>query len=53
MVGPGDRRTARVYAKTPVRCLAIGRSELEEVLAAEPALADALRELARSRLPQR
>ena len=50
MVGPGDRRTARVYARTPVRCLAIGRSELEDVLAAEPSLAEALRELAGSRL---
>jgi CRP-like cAMP-binding protein len=43
-------RRARVVAKTPVRCLALGRSEFEQMLEAEPELAEAMRKLARERL---
>jgi voltage-gated potassium channel len=41
-------RAARVRAKTPVRCLAISRSDFEGILASQPSLAIAmLRELAK------
>jgi CRP-like cAMP-binding protein len=43
-------RRARVVAKTAVRCLALGRSEFEQMLEAEPELAEAMRKLARERL---
>jgi CRP-like cAMP-binding protein len=45
-------RRARVVAKTPVRCLALGRADFEQMLAEEPQLADAIRELARERLSE-
>ena len=45
-------RRARVVAKTPVRCLALDRAEFEQMLAAEPRLAEAMRELARARLAE-
>jgi CRP-like cAMP-binding protein len=45
-------RRARVVAKTPVRCLALGRPEFEQMLEAEPELAEAMRELARERLAE-
>ena len=56
-LGPGDvfgersllgedlDRTARVRAETDVRCLAIGRPEIERLLAADPRVADRLRQL--------
>ena len=56
-LGPGDvfgersllgedlERTARVRAETDVRCLAIGRPEIERLLAADPRVADRLRRL--------
>jgi CRP-like cAMP-binding protein len=50
-LGPGDvfgdgvERTARVRAQTDVRCVAIGRVELERLLAEQPRLADRLRQL--------
>ena len=56
-LGPGDvfgersllgadlERTARVRAQTDVRCLAIGRPEIEQLLAEDPRLADKLRGL--------
>jgi CRP-like cAMP-binding protein len=56
-LGPGDvfgeralldedvSRTARVRAETDVRCLAIARPELEQLLAEVPHLADRLRQL--------
>ena len=56
-IGPGDvfgerallgediARTARVRAETDVRCLAIGRPELERLLAEDPRVADRLRQL--------
>ena len=43
-------RRARVVAKTPVRCLALGRTEFEQMLEGEPKLAESMRELARERL---
>jgi CRP-like cAMP-binding protein len=56
-IGPGDvfgerallgddvERTARVRAETDVRCLAISRPELEELLAEDPRVAERLRQL--------
>jgi CRP-like cAMP-binding protein len=56
-IGPGDvfgerallgediARTARVRAETDVRCLAIARPELEQLLAEDPRVADRLRQL--------
>jgi CRP-like cAMP-binding protein len=55
-LGPGDvfgeralleedmKRTARVRAKTDVTCLAIGRTEIERLLAEDARLADRLRQ---------
>jgi CRP-like cAMP-binding protein len=45
-------RRARVVAKSPVRCLALGRAEFEQMLETEPELAAAMRELARDRLAE-
>ena len=45
-------RRARVVAKTPVRCLALGRTEFEQMLEGEPKLAESMRELARERLAE-
>jgi CRP-like cAMP-binding protein len=56
-IGPGDvfgersllgddiSRTARVRAETDVRCLAIARPEIEQLLAEDPRVADRLRRL--------
>jgi CRP-like cAMP-binding protein len=43
-------RRARVVAKTPVRCLALDRTEFEQMLESEPELAGAMRDLAQQRL---
>jgi NTE family protein len=55
-LGPGDvfgeralldedmTRTARVRAQTDVTCLAIGRAEIERLIAEDPRLADRLRQ---------
>ena len=45
LLGDDIARTARVRAETEVRCLAIGRVELESLLAADPRVADRLRQL--------
>lgn len=45
-------RRARVVAKEPVRALALSRAEFEEMLAAEPVLAEAMQRLARDRLAE-
>jgi CRP-like cAMP-binding protein len=45
-------RRARVVAKTPVRCLALDRTEFEQMLEGEPELAASMRELARERLSE-
>jgi CRP-like cAMP-binding protein len=45
-------RRARVVANEPVRALALGRAEFEEMLASEPELAEAMRKLARDRLAE-
>jgi CRP/FNR family cyclic AMP-dependent transcriptional regulator len=45
-------RRARVVAKTPVRCLALGRTEFEQMLEREPKLAESMRKLARERLTE-
>jgi CRP-like cAMP-binding protein len=60
-LGPGDSvgelsilantvRTGRVWAKTPVRALALDRNEFERVLAEEPAVARSLLRVLASRL---
>jgi CRP-like cAMP-binding protein len=46
-------RTARVRAKTPVRCLAIARSDFQRLLRAEPKVALALLESLATRLADR
>jgi CRP-like cAMP-binding protein len=45
LLGEDIARTARVRAQTDVRCLAIARPELEQVLAENEQLADRLRQL--------
>ena len=45
-------RRARVFAKTPVRCLALDRADFEQMLESEPELADTMRNLARERLSE-
>jgi CRP/FNR family cyclic AMP-dependent transcriptional regulator len=47
LLGDNINRTARVRAKTDVRCLAIGRPDLEQLLAEDPRLAHLLRDLGR------
>ena len=46
-------RTARVRAKTPVKCLAIARSDFQRLLRAEPKVALALLESLATRLAER
>jgi CRP-like cAMP-binding protein len=45
LLGDDIHRTARVRAKTDVRCFAIGRADLEQLLAEDPRLAYLLRGL--------
>ena len=45
LLGDDIGRTARVRAETDVRCLAIARVEIEQLLAEDPRLADRLRQL--------
>jgi CRP-like cAMP-binding protein len=45
LVGESLGRTARVRAVTQVRCLAIGRSAIERLVAEDSRLADSLRQL--------
>jgi CRP-like cAMP-binding protein len=45
-------RRARVVAKTPVTCLALGRTDFEHLLSAEPEFAEAMRLLAREQLAE-
>ena len=45
LLGDDVERTARVRAQTDVRCLAIGRVELEQLLAEDARLAERLRQL--------
>ena len=49
LLTPDGVRTARVRAKTDVRCLAIGRSEFREMLLANPEVALALLEVVATR----
>ena len=51
ILGRSELRTARVRAKTAVRCLTFPRAAVEGVLADEPALAERLARLADERLP--
>jgi len=63
-LGPGDvvgeislleedgLRRARVFAKTPVTCLALGRADFERLLSKEPRLGDAMRKLASEQLAE-
>ena len=45
LLGEDIERTARVRARTDVRCLAIARPELERLLAEDPRLAQRLSQL--------
>jgi CRP-like cAMP-binding protein len=45
LLGDDVERTARVRAQTDVRCLAIGRPEIEQLLAEDPRVAERLRSL--------
>src|SRR5438094_4823322 len=45
-------RRARVVAKTPVTCLALGRADFDRLLSEEPRLADAMRKLASEQLAE-
>jgi CRP-like cAMP-binding protein len=45
LLGDDGQRTARVRALTDVRCLAIGRPELEQILAEDARLAERLRQV--------
>lgn len=45
LLGDNGQRTARVRAQTDVRCLAIARPELEQVLAEDAQLAERLRQV--------
>jgi CRP-like cAMP-binding protein len=52
LVEDDGTRRARVVAKTPLRCLALSRADFEQMLADEPELEAAVRELARRRLAE-
>jgi CRP-like cAMP-binding protein len=52
LVDEDGSRRARVVAKTPVRCLALGRADFERMLAEQPELDAAVRELADKRLQE-
>jgi CRP-like cAMP-binding protein len=45
LLGDDIDRTARVRAETDVRCLAIARPEIEQLLSEDPRVADALRQV--------
>ncbi len=45
LVGTEDARTARVRAKTDVRCLAIGRPAIERLVESYPSVAERLKRL--------
>lgn len=45
LLGEDVGRTARVRAETDVRCLAIARVEIEQLLAEDPRVAERLRQL--------
>jgi CRP-like cAMP-binding protein len=45
LVGGDGERTARVRALTEVRCLAIGRAEIERLLAEDASVAERLRQV--------
>ena len=47
LLGDDITRTARVRAETDVRCLAIGRVELEQLIADDANLGERLRQLSR------
>ena len=52
LLEPHGMRRARVIAKTPVRCLALSRSEFDRLCEELPELETAVRELAAKRLPE-
>ena len=45
LLGDDPARTARVRARTNVRCLAIARTELERLIGESPSVAERLRDL--------
>jgi CRP-like cAMP-binding protein len=53
LLTPHGTRSARVRAKTPVKCLAIARSDFQRLLRAEPKVTLALLESVATRLAER
>ena len=53
LLTPEGVRTARVRAKTPIRCVAIGRADFQGLLEHEPKLVRALLEIVAARLAER
>lgn len=52
LLNPDSKRTGRVQAKTPVKCLAIGRKEFRELLTSEPTIALHMLETLAARLTE-
>ena len=52
LVEDDHTRRARVVTKTPVHCLALSRSDFDELVSEVPGLGDAVRELAHRRLAE-
>ena len=52
LMKPDSTRTARVWAKTPLRCLALDRASFRELVASHPEVAASLLEVALSRLAE-
>jgi CRP-like cAMP-binding protein len=52
LVEDDHTRRARVVAKTPVRCLALSRTDFDQLVAEDPELHAAVRDLAQRRLAE-
>jgi len=52
LMKPDSTRTARVWAKTPLRCLALDRASFRELVASHPEVAALLLEVALGRLAE-
>jgi voltage-gated potassium channel len=52
LMKPDSTRTARVWAKTPLRCLALDRASFRELVASHPEVAASLLEVALGRLAE-
>ena len=52
LMKPDSTRTARVWAKTPLRCFALDRASFRELVASHPEVAASLLEVALGRLAE-